>query len=98
MKPRREELLTIRIEPRLRQRINALVHEKIKTKSDIIREAIEDYIKRGEELKELKSEMAKKYAANKVSFQDLVRIIGYQEASKVAFFIEKAKKAFKGFK
>ena len=94
----KQEVLTIRIEPQLKEKIDTLIHEKIKTKSGIIREALLEYIQKEERLKDLKSEMAKKFATNDISFQDLVRIIGYEEASKVAFFVEKAKKAFKGFK
>ncbi|MEK6909618.1 MAG: ribbon-helix-helix protein, CopG family [Candidatus Aenigmatarchaeota archaeon] len=94
----KQDVLTIRIEPKLKEKIDMLTHEKIKTKSGIIREALTEFIQREEKLKGLKSEMAKKFASNKISFEDLVRIIGYEEASKVAFFVERAKKAFKGFK
>lgn len=96
--PKREELLTIRIEPKLKEKLKMLEREKMKTGSGIIREALEKFIRREEELKEIKADVAKKFVSGKLSFEELVRILGYEEASKIVFFVEKAKKAFKGFR
>ena len=96
---RREELLTIRIEPKLKAKIRKLEKSKMKTMSGIIREALIDYIKKETELKEIKKIISSKFAENKLSFDEMVKFLGYEEAKKVAFFVDIAKKSFeKGLK
>lgn len=91
---RREDLITVRIEPKWKEKIKTLEREKIETKSNIIREALIKYLQKETELREIKKVIAKKFASNLISFEELIRIIGYEEARKVAFFVETAKKSF----
>jgi predicted transcriptional regulator len=91
---KRDGLLTVRIEPKWKEKIKALEREKIETKSNIIREALIKYLQKEAELKEIKKVIAKKFASNLISFEELIRIVGYEEARKIAFFVEIAKKSF----
>lgn len=92
--PKREELITVRIEPKWKERIKALEREKLETRSNIVREALIKYLQKETELKEIKKVIARKFASNLISFEELIRIVGYEEARKIAFFIETAKKSF----
>ena len=94
MKAKREELLTVRIEPKWKARIKKLEKERIETRSNIVREALIKYLQKEAELKEIKKIVAEKFAENKISFDELVRIIGYEEAKKIAYFVDVAKKSF----
>jgi metal-responsive CopG/Arc/MetJ family transcriptional regulator len=91
---KREELITVRIEPKLKEKIKALEKEKIETRSNIIREALIKYLQKESEIKEIKKVVAEKFASNLISFEELVRIVGYEEARKIAFYVEIAKKSF----
>lgn len=96
---KREELLTVRIEPKLKEKIRMLEKEKMETRSNIIREALINYVERETEMKEIRKMIAEKFAAGKISFEETVRLLGYEDAKKIAFFVEMAKKSFeKGLK
>ena len=96
---KREELLTVRIEPKLKEKIKMLERSKIETRSNIIREALINYVEKETETKEIKKIIAEKFAAGNISFEETVRILGYEDAKKIAFFVETAKKSFeKGLK
>ena len=92
---KREELLTVRIGPDLREKIRNLEREKLETTSSIVREALLEYVQKETGLEEIKKIIAEKFAAGKISFEETVRLLGYEEARKIAFFIEVAKKSLK---
>jgi len=92
--PKREELITVRIEPKWKERIKTLEKEKIETRSNIVRAALIKYLQKESEIKEIEKVVAKKFASNLISFEELIRIVGYEEARKIAFFVETAKKSF----
>jgi len=92
---KREELLTVRIGPDLREKIRDLEREKLETTSGIVREALLEYVQKETGLEEIKKIIAEKFAAGKISFEETVRLLGYEEARKIAFFIEVAKKSLK---
>ncbi len=89
-----EKTLTVRIEPELRKKIEILGREKIETKSNIVREALMNYIQKEMEMKEIKKVVAEKFTLDKISFEELIRIVGYKEAKKIAFYVATAKKSF----
>jgi predicted transcriptional regulator len=91
---KRDELLTVRIDPELKGKIETLERIKLETKSNIVREALIRYIQHETEMKEVKENVSKKFASGKISFEQMVQILGYEEARKVAFFVEIAKKSF----
>ncbi len=89
-----EKTLTVRIEPEWKEKIEKMAAERIETKSSLIREALIDFIRRETELKEIKKIVAKKFAMNKISFEELIEIVGYKEARKIAFYVQTAKRSF----
>lgn len=91
---KRDKLLTVRIEPEWEEKIKALEREKMETRSNIIREALIAYIQKETEMKEIKKVIAEKFAKDLLSFEEVVRVVGYGEARKIAFFVETAKKSF----
>lgn len=93
-----EKTITVRIEAEWKKRMDDLAKSRFEKRSDVIREAIIQYIKKHSELREIKKLAAKRFTEGKLSFDQLVELLGYEEAKKVAFFVEKAKKAFKGLK
>ena len=74
--PKREKLITIRIEPELEERITFLEKEKLETRSNIVREALLSYIQKEAETREIKKIVAKKFAQGLISFEELVRLVG----------------------
>jgi len=91
----REELLTVRVDPALKEKIRDLEREKLETTSGIVREALLEYVQKETGLEEIKKIIAKKFAAGKISFEETVRLLGYEEARKIAFFVETVKKSLK---
>lgn len=91
---KREKLLTVRIESELEEKIEALERDKLETRSNIVREALIAYIQKETEMKEIKNIVAKKFAQGLISFEEVVRLVGYEDARKIAFFIETTKKSF----
>ena len=88
------DVITLRLENKTKKMVLELSRKKRKSKSDIIRKALLQYIQKETELNEIKSIVAKKFAQGKISFEGLVRIIGFDEAKKVAFFVDIAEKSF----
>jgi len=91
---KREELLTVRIGPELKERIELLERKKMETKSNIVREALIRYIQDETGMDDIRENISKKFASGSISFEQMVKILGYEEARKVAFFVEAAKKSF----
>ena len=90
----KHEILTIRVETKLDNQLQQIAKEQARPRSEIVRRAITEYIKKETELEEIKRFVAKKFAEGKLSFEDMVKFLGYKEAQKVAFYYEIAKKSF----
>ena len=88
------DVLVVRLEEETKRRINLLSRERRESKSDLVRKALLKYIQRESELNEIKQVVAKKFAEGKISFEEMVRILGYDEAKIVAFFVDVAEKSF----
>ncbi len=88
------DVITLRLEDKEKQKVLDLAKKKRESKSDIMRKALLEYIEKETELDEIKGIVATKFAQGKVSFDELVRIIGFDEAKKVAFFVDIAEKSF----
>lgn len=94
MRSRRDELITVRIEPGWKKKIRKLEKAKLETRSDIVREALIKYLEKETEMKEIKKVVAEKFASDLISFEELIRIVGYEEARKIAFFVAVARRSF----
>lgn len=89
-----EKTITIRIEPEWKKRIEKMATERLETKSSLIREAVIEFIRKETEMEEIKKVMARRFALDKISFEELIKIVGYKEARKIAFYVQTAKKSF----
>ncbi|KXB00442.1 hypothetical protein AKJ42_00710 [candidate division MSBL1 archaeon SCGC-AAA261C02] len=89
-----DEALTVRIEPEWKKKIEKLAAEERETKSDVIREALIEYIQRREEREEIERTVANKFASEEISFEELARIVGYDKARRIAFYVQVAKRSF----
>lgn len=86
-------IVTVRLDDKTCNEIEAYSKEKSESQSDIIRKAILQYVQKQRELNEIKSVVSRKFAEGKISFDELVRIIGFEEAKKVAYFVDVAEKS-----
>ncbi len=90
----KHEVLTVRVEPALEQQLHELAKEKATPRSELIRKALQEYMKKETELEDVKRFIAKKFAEGRLSFEDMVNYLGYKEAQKIAFYLETAKRSF----
>ncbi len=90
----KHETITVRVEQILDENLSKIAKEKAKPKSDIIRKAIEEFIDKEKSIEEIKKFIAQKFAEDKISFEDMVGLLGYKEAKKIAFYYEMAKDSF----
>ncbi len=87
-------VITLRLEGKDKQKVWDLAKKKRETKSNLMRKALLSYIEKETELDEIKEIVAVKFVEGKISFDELVRILGFDEAKKVAFFADIAEKSF----
>lgn len=87
-------MITLRLEGKDKRKVWDLAKKKRESKSDLMRKALLSYIEKETELDEIKGIVATKFAESKISFDELVRILGFDEAKKVAFFVDIAEKSF----
>ncbi len=90
-----DDTLTVRIEHDWKEKLEKLASKEKKTKSDLVRELLKDYIRNEEEKEKLKATVAKKYASGDISFDELIRVLGYEEARRVAFYVHTAEESLR---
>lgn len=87
-------VITLRLEEKDKQKVWNLAKKKRESKSNLMRKALLSYVEKETELDEIKGIVAAKFVQGKISFDELVRILGFDEAKKVAFFADIAEKSF----
>lgn len=88
------EMLTFREDNEIIKKIDELARQKMRSRSEIVRMAVRDYVNRKLELIEIQKLAAKRYAQGKLSIDELVEIIGFNEAKKVAHYKDIAESSF----
>lgn len=88
------EMLTFREDDEIINKIDELARQKMRSRSEIVRMAVRDYVNRKLELIEIQKLAAKRYAQGKLSIDELVEIIGFNEAKKVAHYKDIAESSF----
>lgn len=88
------DIITLRLENETKKKVIDLARKRRESKSDLMRKALLEYIQKETEFDEIKTVVARKFAEGKISFDELVKIIGFDEAKKVAFFVDVAEKSF----
>ena len=76
------------------QAFEELARQKMRSRSEIVRVAVRDYVNRKLELIEIQKLAAKRYAEGKLSMDELVDILGFNEAKKVAHYKDLAESSF----
>ncbi len=87
------DIVTVRFEGDARKQITTYARQKLETKSNVIRRATLEFIKRENERNEIKEVISQKFGEGKISFDEMVRILGYDDAKEVAFFIDVLEKS-----
>ena len=88
------EILTFREDEEIIKKIDELARQKMRSRSEIVRMALRDYVTRKLELIEIQKLAAKRYAEGKLSLEELVDILGFEEAKKVAHYKDVAEISF----
>ena len=87
-------VLTFREDKDMIKKLDELARWKMKPRSEIVRKAVRDYVTRKLELVEIQKLAAKRYTEGKLSFDELVDILGYEEAKKIAYYRDIAEVSF----
>jgi predicted transcriptional regulator len=80
------EIITFREDEEMIKKIDELARQKMRSRSEIVRKAVRDYVTRKLELIEIQKLAAKRYTEGKLSLDELVDLIGFDEARKVAHY------------
>ncbi len=88
------EILTFREDEDMIEKLDELAKQKMRSRSEIVRGALRDYVTRKLELIEIHKLAAKRYTEGKLSFDELVDIMGYEDAKKVAYYKDIAEASF----
>lgn len=88
------EILTFREDEETIKKLDELAKHKMRSRSEIVREAVRDFVTRKIEVIEIQKLAAKRYTEGKLSFDELVDILGYEEAKKVAYYKDIAEISF----
>ena len=86
-------MVTVRLDSNTRKEIARFSKDRLEPRSKIIRRAVVEFVQKESGLNELKQIVAKKFAEGKLSFDELVRVLGFEEAKKVAYFVDIAEKS-----
>jgi predicted transcriptional regulator len=87
-------VLTFREDKETIKKLDELAKLKMKPRSEIVRRAVRDYVTRKLELVEIQKLAARRYTESKLSFDELVDILGYEEAKKIAYYKDIAETSF----
>lgn len=90
----KEAVLTVREDARVIKKLDELSMLRKEKRSEIVREALEAYLKKQVELRDIKKLIAERYAKGELAFDDVVRLLGYDEARKISFYVELAETSF----
>lgn len=88
------EMISFREDDEIIKKIDELARQKMRSRSEIVRLAVKDYVNRKLELIEIQKLAAKRYAEGKLSLDELVDILGFNEAKKVAHYKDIAESSF----
>ncbi|MEK6958395.1 MAG: CopG family transcriptional regulator [archaeon] len=89
------DVVTVRFDDKTKKQISKFLRQRLESQSEVIRKAVAQYVQKENELGEIKQVVAQKFAEGKISFDELVRIIGYEEAKKVAYLVDVTEKSLK---
>lgn len=77
------EQVSIRLDPQLLEEIDRIAHEKYKRRSDIIRDALSEYVEEELEEEEIKEMVTKKFLEGELEYSDFVKVVGIEKAEEI---------------
>ncbi len=77
------EQVSIRLDPRLLEEIDRIANEKYKRRSDIIRDALAEYVEEELEEEQIKEMVTKKFLEGELDYKDFVKVVGVEEAEEI---------------
>ena len=90
--------ICMRLDSSLLAQLDTLAKEDFKRRSDIIRDALIDYVKEQIEIKQIKELATKKFLDGELEFDELARIVGYRTAFRIRTANEVLKESIEGAK
>ena len=88
-----EAMLNVRIDEELENGLKKIAAKRVQAKSDVVRHALQEFVRRENGLDEVRAVVAKRFAEGRLSFEQAVELLGYGEARKIAFFVENARQS-----
>lgn len=79
---------SIEIPEELYQKVGAVASEHFETTKEYIQKLISDSIREEVELKEIKRQIASKYASGEISYESLKSLLGSKEAERIRLYKE----------
>jgi len=77
------EQVSIRVDSRLLHELDQIAHTKYKRRSDIIRDALVDYVEHDLEAREVKEIITNQFLEGKIDFDDFSRVVGIDTAEQI---------------
>ena len=77
------EQVSIRVDPRLLRELDRIANKKYKRRSDVIRDALVDYVEHDVEIQEVKELIIDQFLKGKIGFEEFGRIVGFDIAEQV---------------
>jgi len=77
------EQVSIRVDSRLLHVLDQIAHKKYKRRSDIIRDALVDYVEHDLEIREVKEIITNQFLEGKIGFDDFSRVVGIDTAEQI---------------
>ncbi|MFW6048498.1 MAG: ribbon-helix-helix domain-containing protein [Candidatus Natronoplasma sp.] len=77
------EQISIRMDSRLLEEIDRIAHEKYKNRSDIIRDALVEYVEGELEEEEIKELVTRKFLEGKLEYRDFAKVVGIEKAKEI---------------
>lgn len=88
--------VSMRLDSRLLSQLDIIAKGEFKRRSDVIRDALVDYIKEQMEIQEIKEMATKQFLDGKLGFDDFARIVGFRTASQIQTAKEVLRESIEG--
>jgi len=86
------EQVSIRVDSRLVKELDRIAHHRYKRRSDVIRDALVDFVEHEVELREVKQALTEQFFEGKLSFKEFAQLVGLEIAEQ----LEVAKETLEG--
>ena len=75
--------VSMRLDSRLLSKLDIIAKGEFKRRSDVIRDALIDYVKEQMEIQEIKELATKQFMDGIIEFDDFARIVGFRNATQI---------------